>query len=63
MVPIAAKVARVSLKPTSQPANGANGTAPTGSTKPLGVTLSIKVPFAQGILPKDLVVVLLHKRT
>jgi hypothetical protein len=60
MVPLAAKVARVGLRPTSQPTSTGNGTSQGG--KSLGVTLSMKVPFAQGILPKDVVVVLLHKR-
>lgn len=66
-VPLAAKVARVGLKPPGGPSSQHNGTAsgmssPSLNRKSLGVTLSMKVPFAQGTLPKDIVVVLLHKR-
>ena len=61
MVPIAAKIGRVGLRPNTQSQQPSTSTSPGG--KSLGVTLSMKVPFAQGILPKDIVVVVLHKRT
>jgi hypothetical protein len=66
LVPLAAKVGRVRLKPPggagSQQNGTAYGTSPGSNGKSLGVTISMKVPFAQGILPKDIVIVLLHKR-
>lgn len=61
MVPLAAKVARVGLKSPQTSQEQAGITSPAGG-KSQGVTLSMKVPFAQGTLPKDIVVVLLHKR-
>lgn len=66
LVPLAAKVARVGLKPigesSPQQKGAASGTSPGSNGRSLGVTLSMKVPFAQGTFPKDVVIVLIHKR-